>query len=59
MDGFAAFVMSHMVTGVTFYTTHATFDEIRAANQRLSDSGLEVRFLPATPTTEIPLPSQA
>jgi hypothetical protein len=57
MDGFAVFVMCHLVTGVTFYTTHATFDEIRAANQRLMENGLDVRFIPAASTPEIPLPT--
>lgn len=46
MDGFAAYVMCHRVTGTTFYTTHATSKEIEAANQRLSDNGLDFRFLP-------------
>jgi hypothetical protein len=57
MEGFAAFALHHMITGSLLYTTYATYEEILAANQRLSDRGLPHRYLPTPANAEIPLPA--
>lgn len=59
MNGFAAFVLCHMITGISLYQTYATYDEILDANERLRSRGLPHRYIPAPVNPEIPLPSSS
>lgn len=47
MDGFAAYQLMQIDTGVPLYTTHATQQEILEANANLRNRGLPNRFVPA------------
>lgn len=47
MDGFAAYQLMQIDTGVPLYTTHATQHEILEANANLRNRGLPNRFVPA------------
>ena len=46
-SGFAAYTLTHVDTGQSFYTTHATTEEILNANDNLRLAGESLRYFPA------------